>query len=195
MASKPISPIRQAWYKWKSLHFPWRRRVLVGFDLKGYTYWEFRIAGSNPNSRWRRIVHYPAPSTTPRSRSPRMAPHAELARQARIKALASQADARWAAKPKLAAKPAAQAVPNIEASRAAKPEEDAIGAKPGTVAGAGSPQEQQSQQSQPPQDNKTPAQDEPVVDKADPWAAARARAKGPSENWQPDTWAPSKAKR
>ncbi|KAG0651613.1 NADH dehydrogenase [Hyphodiscus hymeniophilus] len=30
MTSKPLSPIRKAWYQWKSLHLPWRKRFLIG---------------------------------------------------------------------------------------------------------------------------------------------------------------------
>jgi hypothetical protein len=30
MSSPPISPIRRAWYRWKALRLPWRKRFLVG---------------------------------------------------------------------------------------------------------------------------------------------------------------------
>ncbi|KAM3444793.1 hypothetical protein NHJ13734_001143, partial [Beauveria thailandica] len=43
MAGNPIGPIGQAWLRWKSLRLPWRKRFLVGFDLQGNTYWEFRL--------------------------------------------------------------------------------------------------------------------------------------------------------
>ena len=33
MPSKPLSPIRKAWYKWKALHLPWRKRFLVGMSI------------------------------------------------------------------------------------------------------------------------------------------------------------------
>ncbi|GAB1320195.1 hypothetical protein MFIFM68171_10405 [Madurella fahalii] len=80
MSQKPISPLLQAWYKWKMLRLPWRRQFLVGLDLHGNTYWEFLDRGSSlppstsgtPTSstaaptasppspvRWRRIVRYP----------------------------------------------------------------------------------------------------------------------------------------
>ncbi|KXX80482.1 NADH-ubiquinone oxidoreductase assembly factor N7BML [Madurella mycetomatis] len=75
MSQKPISPLLQAWYKWKMLRLPWRRQFLVGLDLHGNTYWEFLDRGSplppsttsTPTGsatdaapvRWRRIVRYP----------------------------------------------------------------------------------------------------------------------------------------
>ncbi|KAL4803599.1 hypothetical protein BDV18DRAFT_144019 [Aspergillus unguis] len=57
-----MSPINSLWFKWKSLRLPWRRSFLVGQDLAGNTFWEFR---DNLNAgRFRRIlkprpkVHY-----------------------------------------------------------------------------------------------------------------------------------------
>lgn len=50
------SPLKQAWYKWKSLRLPWRKQWLVGADLSGNTFWEFKDA-LNAN-RLRRIVRY-----------------------------------------------------------------------------------------------------------------------------------------
>ena len=83
MTTIPVSRFRQAWYKWKSLRLPWRRKLFVGmlthrkpssrsnpppatdqpqadkhahpgYDLQGNTYWTFHIAGAR---NWRRIVH------------------------------------------------------------------------------------------------------------------------------------------
>uniref|UniRef100_L2G1A6 Uncharacterized protein n=1 Tax=Colletotrichum fructicola (strain Nara gc5) TaxID=1213859 RepID=L2G1A6_COLFN len=59
MSSTRISPILEAWYKWKSLRLPWRKRFLIGRDLQGYTYWEFREQRGDGPGRFRRIVHYP----------------------------------------------------------------------------------------------------------------------------------------
>ncbi|KAL2164157.1 hypothetical protein VTH06DRAFT_3371, partial [Thermothelomyces fergusii] len=74
MSQPPVGPLLRAWYKWKMLRLPWRRRFLVGFDLSGNTYWEFLDRGSHlpapprpqpspsdippttPTARWRRIV-------------------------------------------------------------------------------------------------------------------------------------------
>lgn len=46
----------RAWFKWKTLRLPWRKTFLVGFDLSGNTFWEFKDA-LNTN-RMRRIVKY-----------------------------------------------------------------------------------------------------------------------------------------
>ncbi|OWP06012.1 hypothetical protein B2J93_1769 [Marssonina coronariae] len=115
MSSKTPSTFRQAWYKWKALKLPWRKRFFVGLDLQGNTFWEFRDTLSSHKYRMRRIVECPAathysevkispqwhqwlrhtrrdpPSLTEQSQ--------DLVRQRQLKILAAQADARWAAKP------------------------------------------------------------------------------------------------
>ncbi|KAK0646137.1 hypothetical protein B0T16DRAFT_458091 [Cercophora newfieldiana] len=118
MGPAPVSLLLRTWYKWKSLRFPWRKRFLVGLDLHGNTYWEFRLTnGSGPDGRWRRIVQYPrkthhgdvsvSPAWHQWLRNTRKEPpsldeqKADVARQERMKVLAAQADARWAAKPSL----------------------------------------------------------------------------------------------
>ncbi|KAH7038267.1 uncharacterized protein B0I36DRAFT_315915 [Microdochium trichocladiopsis] len=76
MAVKPPGRILQAWYQWKSLRLPWRKKFLVGLDLRGNTYWEFRLRHGDPPpritssqtaddytaQRFRRIVHPPSRS-------------------------------------------------------------------------------------------------------------------------------------
>lgn len=55
----PPTPPRLAsrlWNKWKSIRFFWRRQFLVGADLSGNTFWEFRDAIQK--GRWRRIVKH-----------------------------------------------------------------------------------------------------------------------------------------
>lgn len=158
MSAKQIGPVLQAWYKWKSLRLPWRKRFLVGefcpqrksrdarahtltlfsagLDLSGNTYWEFRLTRGDPTVShnlknndssfsashqqtypFRRMVHYPRSTHFSEVKVPpawhqwlrymRAAPptldeqRADVARQDRIKVLAAQADARWAAKPSL----------------------------------------------------------------------------------------------
>ncbi|KAL3464063.1 hypothetical protein BJX64DRAFT_255499 [Aspergillus heterothallicus] len=49
-----MSPINSLWFKWKSLRLPWRRSFLVGYDLSGNTYWEFKDTLNA--GRFRRIV-------------------------------------------------------------------------------------------------------------------------------------------
>lgn len=97
------------------MKLPWRKRFLVGLDLQGNTFWEFRDTLSSHKHRMRRIVKYPA--STPYSeikispqwhqwlRHTRSAPPSlteqsqDVTRQQNLKVLAAEADARWAAKP------------------------------------------------------------------------------------------------
>lgn len=55
---KPPGYARQLWYRWKSLKLPWRRQFLIGADLAGNTFWEFKDALNS--NRFRRIVKYSA---------------------------------------------------------------------------------------------------------------------------------------
>lgn len=207
--SKPIGPIAQAWYKWKALRLPWRKRFLMGkfvkpafgsegrnlhhtgYDLEGNTYWEFRLTrGAGGNERWRRIVNYPrsthlsevkvSPLWHQWLRYTRQDPpsvseqQGDVVRQARMKTLAAQADARWEAKPKMMdapGGPAGQSAPMLE-SRGAQQEVTASGAETTTL--------------------KTPTEDK-AAKSHDPWA--RAKAQGPSENWQPAAWSPTSTRK
>ncbi|KAH8176015.1 NADH ubiquinone oxidoreductase subunit NDUFA12 domain-containing protein [Sarocladium implicatum] len=187
MSSRRISTLSQAWYRWKALRLPWRRRFLVGFDLAGNTYWEFRPRGVE---RLRRIVHHPRSThysdvkVTPlwhqwlrytREHPPSIEEQRnEVTRQARMKYLAAEADARWEAKPRLT---------------------DAPGAAIGQRAPAlGSVEHKGEASKEPVADkgtNAAAAQDK--ADAADPWA--RARAQGPGEKWQPTAWDPTAPKK
>ncbi|KAH6610381.1 hypothetical protein Trco_000401 [Trichoderma cornu-damae] len=191
MTPKRIGPFAQAWYKWKALRLPWRRRFLIGFDLQGNTYWEFRLTrGTRESSeRWRRIVSYPrsthysqvkvSPQWHQWLRHTRREPptldeqRAELVRQQRIKYLAAEADARWEAKPRVMEAPReqdpARELPSVEE----RPQAEEAGAE----AGAAPPQAAGKE--------KTGARD--------PWA--RAKAQGPGEKWQPTAWDPTAARR
>ncbi|KAF1844999.1 uncharacterized protein K460DRAFT_405279 [Cucurbitaria berberidis CBS 394.84] len=112
MAAGP-SAIRKAWYQWKMMRLPWRKKWLVGFDLQGNTFWEFkdalhalrkrRIAKYSRKThfgdvnvspawmQWLRHTRYDPPTVVEQQQ--------DLLRQERMKILAAQADARWAAKP------------------------------------------------------------------------------------------------
>ena len=57
MSSNAPGVLRQAWLKWKALRLPWRRQFLIGSDLSGNTFWEFR--DDIRAGRWRRIAKYP----------------------------------------------------------------------------------------------------------------------------------------
>jgi NADH dehydrogenase [ubiquinone] 1 alpha subcomplex assembly factor 2 len=122
MSANQISPLRQAWYRWKALKLPWRKRFLVGLDLQGNTFWEFRDALSSQQHRMRRIVQCPptvhlsevkiSPQWHQWLRHTRIEPPSlneqsqDLIRQENLKVLAAQADARWAAKPSFLNQPA-----------------------------------------------------------------------------------------
>ncbi|KAI4719107.1 hypothetical protein E4T48_04640 [Aureobasidium sp. EXF-10727] len=109
----PAQPgaIKQAWYKWKSLRLPWRKKWLVGADLSGNTFWEFKDAINA--GRMRRIVqygrqgHYADVKISPqwhqwlrqvRPEAPTLQEQQyEVSRQAQMRQLAAAADERWAA--------------------------------------------------------------------------------------------------
>ncbi|KAF7542185.1 hypothetical protein G7Z17_g11809 [Cylindrodendrum hubeiense] len=190
MAPKHIGTLARAWYQWKTLRLPWRKRFLMGYDLEGNTYWEFRLTrGAQGSERWRRIVNYPRsthysqvkvnPQWHQWLRHTRQDPPTldeqedDVVRQERIKVLAAQADARWEAKARV-----------MEA-----PEETARRLAP--VDAAAPPQHVGPQLA--PARRRKLVRDE-VAKGDDPWAKAK-KAQGPSENWQPAAWSPTPAKK
>ncbi|CAZ81568.1 unnamed protein product [Tuber melanosporum] len=106
--------LTRIYYAWKSLKLPWRRKIFVGMDLEGNSFWEIPIS---VHGRVRRIVAYRDPKRdlvdyklppqwTQWLRHNRVAPtiaelHGDVARQAQLKQLAAAADARWNSKPSL----------------------------------------------------------------------------------------------
>ncbi|KAL8303739.1 hypothetical protein RB597_004858 [Gaeumannomyces tritici] len=182
----PFSPILKAWQNWRGLRLPWRKRFLVGSDLQGNTYWEFRDVRAGPDApgpgRWRRIVQYPrsthysevkvTPQWSQWLRHVREDPpsleeqRADVARRERIRLLAAEADARWEAKPRVMDDPASHAAagPTL-ASQPGGGEARPGGLEPGPEAPGAAKLE-------------------------DPWKRARG---GPSEDWQPEAWNPSKS--
>ncbi|KAK1768459.1 hypothetical protein QBC33DRAFT_568805 [Phialemonium atrogriseum] len=220
MSLKQTSSFFKAWHKWKTLRLPWRRQILAGLDLQGNTYWEFRDARtSSPGAagaettRARRIVRYP-PRTHPsdvavppawhqwlrhtRSAAPTLdEQHADAARQLRMKALAAQADARWAAAAAADGAPGkgaeGQAAPApATKSRVGSREGGghAPGVSPADAAGAGDAGRVDAAGDRGQSWRKM--QEEEKVRAAgpgDPWK----RARGPSEKWQPKGWDPSGA--
>jgi NADH dehydrogenase [ubiquinone] 1 alpha subcomplex assembly factor 2 len=104
------------------LKLPWRKKWLVGFDLSGNTFWEFKNAITE--GRPRRILHYDPkahvadvkipPSWLQWLRYTRFDPptieeqQLDEVRQVQIKQLAAAADARWAAKGSYLDSPAKQ---------------------------------------------------------------------------------------
>ncbi|KAF2130316.1 hypothetical protein P153DRAFT_395742 [Dothidotthia symphoricarpi CBS 119687] len=111
--AKPPGPILTAWYNWKMLRFPWRKRWLVGFDLEGNTFWEFKDAlhalRNRRTAKYSRKTHHGDVQVSPswmqwlrhtRYDPPTIAEQRnDLLRQQHMKVLAAQADARWASKP------------------------------------------------------------------------------------------------
>ncbi|KAL2270356.1 hypothetical protein VTJ83DRAFT_2540 [Remersonia thermophila] len=256
MSPLPFSPLLRAWYKWKMLRLPWRRKFLIGFDLNGNTYWEFLDRGaprppppgqatssSSPPSRtrptpialrWRRIVHYPRgthhgdvavpPAWHQWLRHTRADPpsieeqRAEVARQARIKLLAAEADRRWEAKPKVMEDglPAAAAARLRGAGAAVGRDAKAPGLGQGqgqgqeqgqeTAAEASSSTTSSSAAEKPAEKDKDgkamreetwkrmQAQEKETAGQPSPWHEQARR--GPGEAWQPQAWEPqAKAKR
>ncbi|KAF4472359.1 hypothetical protein FALBO_729 [Fusarium albosuccineum] len=190
MATKQIGTIAQAWYRWKALRLPWRKRFLVGYDLQGNTYWEFRLTrGVESNERWRRIVKYPrsthyssvkvSPQWHQWLRHTRQEPptldeqEGDIVRQVRMRKLAAEADARWEAKPRVMEAPEDEPAPLLSSAKAAPMKQDV------------------GRQQQAPASAKE-AEDE-VENSDDPWAKAKAR--GPSESWQPTAWDPTATKK
>ncbi|OGM46899.1 hypothetical protein ABOM_004425 [Aspergillus bombycis] len=108
-----MSPVNSLWFKWKSLRLPWRKSFLVGTDLSGNTFWEFKDALNA--ARYRRIVkfnpktHYADVQVSPqwhqwlryvRAEPPSVQEQQQdVLRQIQIKQLARLADERWASKP------------------------------------------------------------------------------------------------
>ncbi|KAG9254976.1 uncharacterized protein F5Z01DRAFT_63363 [Emericellopsis atlantica] len=188
--SRRIGVLAQSWYRWKALRLPWRRKFLVGFDLNGFTYWEFRLAGVDKATRWRRIVKYPrsthlsdvhiSPQWHQWLRYTRNDPPSvgeqkdDVARQARMRVLAAEADARWAAKPRVMDAPGQQSGQPSPALQS-----------PGAKGPLKQDERQEEKTTQQQQNTK-------AKEKEDPWAAHRSS--GPSENWQPEAWTPGSGK-
>ncbi|CAJ2510251.1 Uu.00g061510.m01.CDS01 [Anthostomella pinea] len=188
MSGKQIGPVLKAWYQWKALRLPWRKRFLVGLDLQGNTYWEFKLQrGDDTSGRFRRIVnysrstHYSEVKVPPqwhqwlryqRERPPSLQEQsADVMRQERMKVLVAEADARWDAKPSLIDMPGkekGQPVPPLNTGKT-QPQEQAARA-------GGREQEVQ----------------DAVKPKENPWKRARG---GPNETWQPAPWTPTSARK
>ncbi|KAK8139340.1 NADH ubiquinone oxidoreductase subunit [Apiospora sp. TS-2023a] len=203
MSSSNVGLVMRAWFRWKALRLPWRKRFLVGSDLSGNTYWVFRLTGNTPppsftsdgsptpayqssadDTRWRRIVKYPRsthlsdvhvpPQWHQWLRYQRQDPptiseqQGDVLRLARMKVLAAEADARWAAKPSFLDQPEEQ--PKRAVRDAPQPDAGVKTAQGG----------------------EETVTEEKKVEKDDPWKKA---ATGPSEDWQPAAWSPSNSRK
>ncbi|KAK1831766.1 hypothetical protein QBC39DRAFT_433868 [Podospora conica] len=194
----PISPLLRAWFAFKSLRLPWRNKFLVGMDLHGNTFWEFSPPGAAATDRRRRIVQYPAkvhhaevtvsPAWHQWLRNTRADPpsieeqRADVVRQERMKLLAAEADARWAAKPRVMDAP--------------RPKQEIVGgAVGGSVQGQGregGEVEEAKGRGETWERMKKKAEGEGGKPVDDPWKRSRG---GPGEEWQPEGWQQSQGKK
>ncbi|KAK7949588.1 hypothetical protein PG988_016227 [Apiospora saccharicola] len=205
MSSSNVGLVMRAWFRWKALRLPWRKRFLVGMlrpfrqhllglpphrqhpsptstDLPAYQ-------SSADDTRWRRIVKYPRsthlsdvhvpPQWHQWLRYQRQDPptiseqQGDVLRLARMKVLAAEADARWAAKPSFLDQPEQQP------KRAVRDVPEPVATDGGAMAAQGG--------------KETVTEEvKKELEKDDPWKKA---ATGPSEDWQPAAWSPSNSRK
>ncbi|KAL3437350.1 hypothetical protein BDV09DRAFT_162776 [Aspergillus tetrazonus] len=182
-----MSPINSLWFKWKSLRLPWRRSFLVGHDLAGNTYWEFRDRLNA--GRYRRILkppprtHYGDVEVSPqwhqwlryvRAEPPSIQEQQEdLLRQQRIQLLADMQKKKWEAE---------QA--RLDAPTTQQPRPVTQTSDPTMKAASNTPAPESGFKPDPAQD-KASAQGDPFYRPKD----------APGEKWEPETWTPKPAKR
>ncbi|KAK8026472.1 hypothetical protein PG991_003528 [Apiospora marii] len=212
MSSSNVGLVMRAWFRWKALRLPWRKRFLVGSDLQGNTYWIFRLTGNTPppnfdaspdspayqssadDTRWRRIVKYPRsthysdvqvpPQWHQWLRYRRPDPPSLREQQADVARRARMQVLAAEADARWAAKPSFLDPP---------PQEEQPQPK-GKSAAA-----DQDTLSQPVAKAQGRGAEEAVTgevkkeaEKDDPWKKA---ATGPSETWQPTSWYPSTSRK
>ncbi|KAJ5659637.1 hypothetical protein N7507_006088 [Penicillium longicatenatum] len=186
--------VNSLWFKWKGLRLPWRKSFLVGQDLAGNTFWEFKDQLNA--GRYRRIVkfdpktHYGDVQVTPQwhqwLRYVRPTPPSieeqrqDLVRQAQMKELARLADERWASKPSFLDKPKTQQqTPEMGAGPAT------TNANTGPVpVSADAPSS--SARAPQPDPTRTPST---TRKEENPWAKADRQV--PGGNYQPEAWSPT----
>ncbi|KAF2193731.1 hypothetical protein K469DRAFT_712522 [Zopfia rhizophila CBS 207.26] len=211
--SRNPGPIRRLWYNWKMMRLPWRRKWLVGFDLQGNTFWEFKDAlHANRNRRivkYSRWTHHGDVNVPPQwmqwLRNTRFEPpslaeqQADVVRQERIKLLAAQADERWASKPSFLDPPDKQQPIQMLVSRDSSTGGGQMNANQQVRDEADPPRTLQEQEtalvggqnivSAPPL-KKFKVRTEP---KDSPWKQPTRSNSG--DDWQPESWTPSPARR
>ena len=200
-----MNSLRQMWLKWKMLKLPWRRQFLVGQDLNGNTYWEFRdnLRSDNRMRRivkgrrnmplgdiqaqispmwhqWLRHTREPAPTMVEQQM--------DVARQIQLKHNARLADERWASKRRYIEKPKPR-----EESRM-QHQEETVAEMTGTKAEIGDVQRKKMEQRAGVKRDGLTEQQKP-----DPWEQERQKqremASNPDGTWQPESWAPGPRKR
>ncbi|KAL4920024.1 hypothetical protein BDW62DRAFT_30226 [Aspergillus aurantiobrunneus] len=184
-----MSPINSLWFKWKSLRLPWRRSFLVGHDLAGNTFWEFKDALNA--GRFRRILkppprtHYGDVEVSPQwhqwLRYVRPEPPSireqqdDVLRRQRILLLAEMQRKRWEAEESKLDAPAAQ-----HPGPATRTSDPTLGAAASDVSGSG-----------PGFQTNGPAGDKASSVKEDPFFRPK---NVPGEKWQPESWTPTSSK-
>ncbi|KGO64199.1 NADH:ubiquinone oxidoreductase, 17.2kDa subunit [Penicillium italicum] len=187
--------VNSLWFKWKKLRLPWRKSFLVGEDLAGNTFWEFKDVLNA--ARFRRIVrfdpktHFSDVQVTPqwhqwlrhvREHPPSIQEQQQdLVRQAQIKQLARLADERWASKPSFLDKPKTQQQPpatQINEAALNQPTK----AAPAQKASASTTSPEAAPKAKPAPKPKTQKEE-------NPWT--KAQKANPGEEWQPEAWSPS----
>lgn len=211
MSSRGPGLLQQAWYKWKTLRLPWRKRFLAGADLAGNTFWEFKDA-LNAN-RWRRIVKYKntvhfgdakvSPQWHQWLRHTREQPPSiqeqqyEVSRQAMMKQLAAEADERWNSKPSFLDAPSRQqpqpAIGVQDPGGYAPPTEPE--AKQGVRnAVEGQEKVNDAMEGKSEDEGRFKGRTKERKREPNPWADRRPKG-GPNEQWQPAEWMPGVAQR
>lgn len=183
-----------------------------GVDLKGNTYWELRDGRAAELGRVRRTVktprstHYGDVAVSPAwhqwLRHTRRDPpsvdeqRADVARQERLKLLAAQADARWAASRAVSDGPEmAQAVPPLRSAAGEKPVAGALAEdvreSMGGVEEPVSGEEKSAGESR--EEDREAVQTGKVAAAESPWK--QPTTGNPGQNWQPQGWTPSVSKK
>ncbi|MCJ1290853.1 hypothetical protein MMC34_002395 [Xylographa carneopallida] len=201
MSSYTVGPIRRLYFKWRSLKLPWRRRWLVGSDLSGNTFWEFK--DSLTAGRLRRIaeadhrIHYSDIKLSPQwhqwLRHTRADPpsieeqQSDIQRQAQLKQLARLADERWAAKPsfldapKERSQPGPATLPRDLGGYVGQTEPDEKEGVRNLVAGIDDIVDSKKEETQ-----------DQYKGKENPWKTKKGN---PGEGWQPAAWTPGPTNR
>ncbi|KAG6004770.1 hypothetical protein E4U21_000800 [Claviceps maximensis] len=186
--------LTRAYYNWKALRLPWRKRFFIGHDLQGNTYWEFKLTSSE--TRLRRIVNYPRSThlsqvqVSPlwhqwlrhmRAEAPSLdEQRGDLVRRDRTRILAAEADARWEAKPRVMTAGESQALSGGGERTDTKTEVRQTQQQETIGVGAGAGQGTET--------TRGAGQEE--VDADDAWSRAK-KAQAVGEKWQPAAWSPS----
>lgn len=182
--------LRTLYHRWKSLRLPWRKQFLVGSDLHGNTYWEFRDNLSQQSGRMRRIVKGPrsmhlsdiqaqiSPLWHQWLRQTRRLPpsleeqHADVQRQIVLKHNAALADARWEGKRKYIEQPTEKQRPEMQRSEEPRREMEKRAGLSENKSAQPNPWEQERQKEQ-----------------------QQQTGSNPGAGWQPEAWMPGRQKR